>query len=421
MDISTLFQTISKTPKPLPLATDEYEFTIDRKGRRIVTLVNYLIANRETIRIRTNQPFTWSGDVELPDTSQGTLRTIRCKVEVGGTLPPSEVRMRNFLSLLLTEGYDFDRLFKRALNQAITDQRVALQGAFVEALRICTDIVQTSIATSMRGAGLPVDRLALRPISYDTRPTFELVDETGGVTIRTRGSLEANRVTYKARLIWGTDPEQVIARLAYNGKIEGKTAGPAMDPELVPGQIQPLEAFFRQLLAAALGQETFASIAAGETAMLDRVKSRVSDQLARGTGRVIDTLVLYPVLTNQPSQAERSARFSNGYTIMGIRGNQLEIEHAIRFAQVDRDRWLSQNSPDPESFLRQQIVEATKVFLHDKRFEDIVSLYFGQDGENKLGNSVASRVAPIAATIGYRLVSVAAILAIPEHDFIEGR
>jgi hypothetical protein len=190
---------------------------------------------------------------------------------------------------------------------------------------------------------------------------------------------------------------------------------------LAPGQVQPLEAFFRQLLGAALGHETFASVIAGEAVMLDRVKAQVSDPLGRGTGRVVETLVIYPAVPDQPLQTEVSAQFRHKYTISGMRGNQLEIEHGIRFALIDRNRWLRQNSPDPESFLRQQSVEATKIFLHDKRFEDIVSLYLGQEGENKLENAVLSHVTPIAATIGYRLVSVVTILAIPEQHFIEGR
>jgi len=421
MHISSLFQPIIRGPKPVPLAADQFEFDIDRAGRRIVGPFSGMLVKTETVRIQGNRPFTWTGDTVLPDTSLGELRQFRCQVHMEGILPASEPQIRAILTALLKDGYDFDRLFYRALGQAVAEQRRAFGGNFFDALAFGQASVQAALAAAVVSAGLPVERVELRPRQYDLRPAFDLVDETDGVAIRSRDALEQHRITYKARLVWGRAREQLIACLAYDDKaITGRTPGPAMERPLVTGQIMPLEAYFRQLLIGALAQEPFAAIVAGEAAMLARVKSRISGSLGRGTGRVVDTLVIYPVLADLGQLNERSARFLHDYAITGIRGDTLRIEHVIRFTLTDRDRWRAQNSPDPEAFLRDQMRKATELFLHDKRFEDVVGLYLAQGGEALLGREVIARVSPIAATIGYRLDSSTAILAIPEHDFVVG-
>jgi hypothetical protein len=420
MQISELFQTVVSTPKSPPLGPDQFEFTIDRGAGSIRGAISTFFGMGETIRVQANRPFNWMGRVELPDTSLGNLRAVRTEIELDGSLPTSDQAIRALLTRLLQDQFSFDRLFQRALGEAITQQRVATQGSLIAAIRADPAAVQSAIVMFLRGDGLPVDRVTIRPISYDTRATLDLIDETEGIEVRGRGALEANKVTYKARLVWGKSPEQVLGRLAYEGTVEGRQPGPSLARALVSGQIQPLEAWFRRLLAEALGHESWSAIATGEARTVDNVKAAISAPLGLGTGRIVDTLVVYPVQSNLPRIAERSARFRAKYTILGVRGEGLEIEHAVRFVLTDRDRWIAQNSPEPEAFLREQVIEATRVFLHNKRFEDVVDLYVGKEGEGLLGNAVASRVAPLAASIGHRLVSFAAILAIPEMDFIQG-
>jgi hypothetical protein len=421
MQISELFQTIPSTPKPPPPGANQFEFTIDRNARRIRGGIGAFLGMGETIRVQANRPFTWIGRIELPDTSLGTLRAVRAEIELDGVLPASDLSIRTLLTRLLQDQFSFDRLFERALGEAITQQRVATQGSLIAEIRADPAKVQSAIAAFLRGDGLPVERVTIRPISYDTRATRDLVDEAEGIEVRSRGALEANKVTYKARLVWGKAKEQVLGRLAYQGQVEGRQPGPPLARALVAGQIQPLEAWFRHLLADALGHEAWSAIATGDARAIDNVIAAVSGPLGLGTGRIVDTLVVYPVRSNLPRVAERSARFRAKYTILGVRGEGLEIEHALRFVLIDRDRWIAQNSPEPEAFIRAEVIEATRVFLHNKRFEDVVGLYVGQEGEGQLGGAVASRVAPLASSIGYRLVSFAAILAIPEMDFIQGR
>jgi hypothetical protein len=421
MNISDLFQTVPSTPKPPPLGPNQFEFIVDRNVRRIRGAIGTFFGAGETLRVQANRPFTWTGRIELPDTSLGDLRVVRAEVDLHGSLPASEAAVRALLTRLLLEQFSFDRLFQLALGEAITRQRMATGGGLIAALRADPAAVQSAIVMFLRDDGLPVDRVIIRPVSYDTRPTLDLVDVTDGIEVRSRGALEANRIAYKARLVWGKSPEQVLGRLAYNGAVEGRQPGRPLTQVLVAGQIQPLEAWFRRLLTEALGSESRAAVAAGDARMIDNVKAAVSVSLGLGTGRIVDELVVYPVRSDLPQIAERSLRFRANYTILGVRGEGLEIEHAVRFVLIDRDRWIAQNSPEPEAFVREQVIEATRVFLHNKRFEDVVGFYVGQDGESQLGNAVASRVAPIAASIGYRLVSLAAILAIPEIDFIQGR
>ena len=131
----------------------------------------------------------------------------------------------------------------------------------------------------------------------------------------------------------------------------------------MPGQVQPVEAYFRLLLAGALANESWSSVQAGDARVVENVRAVVSETLGCGTGRVVDTLVLFPLLGNAPQPVERSARFRSTYKVTGIQSEGLVIEHSITFELVDRDRWMAQHSPDPETFLKQQIIEATRLFL----------------------------------------------------------
>ena len=430
MDISTLFEIVAKGPKPFKLAEHQFEFDIDQKSRRIVGALAGFLSVSETVRIQGNRPFTWTGEAVLPDTSLGVLRTLRCQVNLQGILPATDPALRDLLQLLLQDGFDFDRLLSRCLSQTVAELRDALKGQFFTALTSDVKRVYAGFADSLRKLGLPVTQVELRPRQYDTRPAFDLVDETEGVIIRSRDSLELNRATYKARLVWGTAPDQMIACLAYQDKVITGRSGTAMAQPLVHGQVVPLEAYFRQLLAAALAEESWTDVIADDAALLDRVAARISAKLGCGTGRVVKTLVIHPVLKDLVQRNERAYRFLHEYPIMGTRGGKLQIEHAIRFTLIDRDRWVAQKSPDPEIFLRNEMRKATELFLHDKRFEDVVGLYLGrddrglarrgEDGKGELEIKVEERVKPIALTIGYRLDSSSVILAIPEHDFVEG-
>lgn len=422
MQLTDLVQTIAKGIRPTALLQGQFEFQIDRRNRRIASRVEGWMLDRETIRIQTDRPFIWGGEITLPDSSIGQLRALRCRVEAQGRVPATEEDARGVMGLLLQDDFDHDKMFRRFLSKAIASLNQSLRGRFLETLQGNTALLETSIAGSLNASGLHVASVVLHAICYDaTRPTLDLTDTEGGIEVRSSGGLEANRMTYKARLKWGQEREQILGMLAYGGTIEGRDPGPALDRPLEPAQIQPLEAWFRRLLAEALSAETTAPLVAGDPATLARVRARVSKALGRGTGRVLDTLVVYPVLANLQRENERAAQFRENYPVIGVPGELLWMEHAIRFVMVERDRWLAQNAPDPEAFLRREVTEATRLFLHDRRFEDIVTLYLSPGGQKLLSEAVEKRVRPIAATIGYELVSNTTILSIPEHEFIEGR
>lgn len=420
MKISALFETAEKGAKYPPLVQDQHEFTIDRENRRFPSLLDVL-AKRETLRVQTNRPFVWTGSVSLPDKSLGELRPITCNVTVEGALPPSREATQMLVSKLLDNNFDYDRFFGAALAHAIAELGAASNGALLNNLRATPDDVQARIAVAMLRAGAPITRVTLKPVAYDARPTpLDLVDDAEGLTFRAKDSLEEHRVNYKARLVWGKETAQVLGRFAYHGSIDGKSQGPRLDHPLVPNQVQPLETYFRQLLAAALGQEEIASITVGDNAVLERVKAAVSKNLGLGTGRVLDTIVLYTRFDNLTAKTERVGRVTYKYEILGLLSRYIEIEHVFRFGMIDRDRWVSAGSPEPENFLGQEILGATKVYLHNKNFEDVVKLYSDQEKENEFKAFVTELVQKSSAMIGYRLDSISEILSIPEHNFLDG-
>jgi hypothetical protein len=423
MQANELFVSLPPVDKAPKLPADQFEFAIDRKGRKIAGFFD-VFGRRESIRVRTNHLFTWSGNVELPDNSTGMTREIACVLELEGAVEPNEAAAREVLQAALEADFDLNGLVRRLVTNAMNQQRASLGGAFLSAMRdkLRRQDLLNNISDTLRRGGVPVKRVALVPIMQDDKTFRDFEDLPGTLAVRSSGTLEANTVGYKARLGWGGSDEQKTARLVYRGAIEGSRPGPSLPAPLVPGQVQPLEAWFRTLLTEAIGQHPWRSVLTGDAATLTAIREAVSQKLGAGTGRVVDALDILPTVGGQARLPERTMTFQHRYPITGVQGGALEIEHTIGYALKDRDRWVAQGSPHPEDTIRPHVIEATRAFLAGKRFKDVVSLYLlGTDGETQLRDAISSRVSPYASAIGCRLVSTAVILSIPEKDFIEGR
>lgn len=129
-----------------------------------------------------------------------------------------------------------------------------------------------------------------------------------------------------------------------------------------------------------------------------------------------------PSAAGQARLRERTLSFAQQYPITSFQGGSLTIEYTLGYTLMDRDRWVAQGSPHPEEVSKQQVIEATRTFLADKRFKDVITLYLlGAQGEAQLRDEITSRVASYISAVGVRLISTAVILSIPEKDFIEGR
>lgn len=423
MEASDLFVKLPPVGKPPKLPVDQFEFAIDRKGRKVASGFD-IFAKRETIRVQTNRLFTWWEQVDLPDTSTGMTREVSCVLELEGFVEPNEAAARALLQAALDADFNMDGLIRRLVTDALNRQRASLDGAFLSNMREADKrrSLIGAITGVLRQGGLPVRRVTLQPVQRDERAFLDFEDIPGTLAIRSSGTLEANTVGYKLRLGWGMTEEQRTARLVYRGSIEGRQAGPDLAAPLVPGQVQPLEAWLRTLLAEALAQHPWSAVIAGKPVTLDAVRAQVSAKLGLGTGRVVEALDVLPSAGGQARLRERTLAFQQRYPITGIQGGALEIEHTLGYALKDRDRWVAQGSPHPEDVMTPQVVEATRAFLAGKRFKDVVALYLlGTQGEMQLRDAITSRVEPYASAIGCRLVSTAVILSIPEKDFVEGR
>jgi hypothetical protein len=424
MNIDSLFVQVPKGRRPAPLPADQFEFHIDRATRKVHGGVLGMLGSKEVLRVQTNRTFQIDVNVTLPDTTHQIVRGIDCMARIEGSVPSTPEDARRFLDVALAADFDFTALSSRLLDGAISDYARSIKGAFVHNLRAHNgyEQLQTALIAAFRTASLPVNKVVVAPVFSDVRPTLDLDDAAHSLTLRASNTLETSRVGYKARLVWGDTDEHVASRLTYKGAIEGRVEGAPLKQPLVAGQVQPLELWFRKLLADALSQQEWSAIIAGEEQMNRRVRQAVSQSLGRGTGRVVDTLVMYPVIERDASHAEVSTSFRSRYPITGVKGEGIEVEHAIRFTLVDRDRWQAQGAPDAQASLKQLVSEAARSFLIDKRFEDVIKLFLeGTQGERSFRDGIASRVGPSVKAIGYRLDSVATILTIPEMDFIHGR
>ncbi|MGD0103495.1 MAG: hypothetical protein ABSC06_05595 [Rhodopila sp.] len=423
MRASELFIPVPAAGKAPRLPAGQFEFAIDRKGRKILGLLD-VFARRELIRVQTNRLFSWTGNLSLPDNTTGMTREVDCVLEFEGFVEPSEAAARSILKAALDAEFNLDGLIRRLVAEAVDAQRVVLSGSFLQVMRDSgrRKALLEGVSRGLRQGGVPVTELSLLPIQRDERDFLDFEDIPGTLAIRSSRTLEANTVGFKARLRWGSTEEHRNARLIYRGTIDGSTAGPALATPLVAGQIQPLEAWFRLLLTDALARHSWASVLANEPGLLDAVRAEVSTSLGRGTGRVVEALDILASARGQARLRERTLSFAQPYPITGVQGGSLTIEHTLGYALRDRDRWVAQGSPHPEEVIKPQVVEATRTFLAGKRFKDVVALYLaGAQGEAQLRDTITSRVAPYVSAIGVRLVSTAVILSIPEKDFIEGR
>jgi hypothetical protein len=423
MRMSELFinvPTTGKAPKP---PAGQFEFSIDRAGRKILSTWG-VFARGEQVRVQTNRLFTWAGTVSLPDNTTGMTREVECVLEFEGFAAPNEADARTLLKAALDADFDLDRLIRRLATEAVDEQRAKLKGSFLGVMRdpASRQGLLDGVSQKLRLGGVPVTKLSLLPVLRDQRDFLDFEDTTGSISIRTGATLETSTFGFKARLRWGPTEEQRNARLIYRGSIDGVTPGPALALPLVPGQIQPLEAWFRQLLRDAVARHPSSAVQNNDASLLDTLRTEISAQLGRGTGRVLEALELLPTSGRQARMRERTVTFSHQYRITGVQGESLTIEHTLGYALLDRDRWVAQGSPHPEEAIKPQVIEAMRGFLAGKRFKDVVALYLqGAQGEAKLRDAITTRVSPYVNSIGVRLVSTAVILSIPEKHFVEGR
>lgn len=426
MDIQSLITTVDKDSKPLPMMQDQFEFNIDRLGRKVARPVIDFLAKKELVRVQTQRPYQLTLMLDLPDATTGILRPIECQVTVHGSIERSTEAARSFVEAALQADFDFSALMKRLLESALTEIGAALipSASFVRTLRMPQgpSEIQGKLLATLQAANLGAKRLDIKPLAGDGRDYIDLEDLSNTLEIRPRDQLRKQRVGYKVRLQWGKEEHQVLGRLTYRGAYEGKTQGPQLKAALVNGQIQPLEAWFRKLLSEALSQQDWEAICSADATAMFQVMEVVSQSLGRGTGRVLHILKIYPEVSEHIDGPVSSIRFLQSYSIGGMKGEGLEVDHAIRYTLKDRSRWEACNSPDPQTFLKQQVIQATQLFLLDMRFEDIVALYLsGGDGEKKLCDAIEKRVSVAAASIGYLFAPVATILTIPQMDFVQGR
>jgi hypothetical protein len=444
MNIESLFQTLPKTGnlKRLleslsisnrlnPPGSKEFDFAVNRNAGRFADL-REAVSSLDMVRVKTETPYSWRGFVDLPDRTVGVLHRIKCEILIEGTLPADEAAARRLLTLVLQDKFDFARVFGRVLDAALAERSNVIRGKFVEELRQRPDAVHRDLLFDLRREQpqLGVERVELRPTCYDSAAARDMSDEASGVPFRTKNMLEENRVGYKARLVWSkTDPSHVIARLAYRGAIEGKDVKGPPETRLVDGQVEPLEAWFRQLLSEALGHEELGDVLANDQDMLDRVRLRVSERLGPGTGRVVESLVVHLLQGDAPLRTEWPLQFTENYEIAGVGGAALKALHTVRYALEDRDRWIAAGKEDPKLFIPRDVVNATRLFLNEKQFEDIVRLFLDQRRPadqaearvSELSQAVVRHVGPIARARGHKIVSTSALLTIPQQGFIDGQ
>ncbi|SAL73283.1 hypothetical protein AWB69_08974 [Caballeronia udeis] len=422
MDIQSLFQFVPKGTKPPAATRDEFQFPIERAARKIGTVFG-ILQDREVARVFTNQRFVSQINVDVPDMSTLTTRQFRCVVRLEGVVEPNSDAARKFLQRALKIDFNFAPTFKQAIANATARYGRDIGNAFAKLWDKpgSWNAWRGAIRAALVEEGFPVTVVDVTPVSNDVRESVDFYDQSNSLTVRTSDMLQSNRVGYKARLVWGKTETMSVARLTYDGPTEGRLPGARLNHPLVANQIQPVEAWFRALLSEELSKRTWVEICAATPETMADLARNISPVLGAGTGRIVQTLVLYPVMDAQAARAESTIRFTARYPVNGIKGDGIEVEHAIQYKLVDRDRWEANGSPIPSDFLKNYAAEAAKAYLLNKRFEDVIGGYLkGANGDRVFSNAIAERIAAPARQVGYSIESVAAVLAIPQINFIQG-
>lgn len=422
MDIQSLFEFVPKGKKPPPVTRDEWQFPIERAARRIGTILG-LFSDREVVRVFTNRRFVTEVKLDVPDMSTSTTRVMRCAVRLEGVVASTPEAARKFLQRALKIDFDFETTFKEAIGNATARYGRDIHDTFARRWdkRPGWEPWCAAIKDALTEQNFPIENVLIRPVTADTRESVDFNDPSNSLTVRTSDMLQSNRIGYKARLTWGTTEQSSVARLTYDGTVEGRQPGARLRNPWMPNQIQPVEAWFRALLAEELSKETWVDICAATPAFCSELARKLSLALGPGTGRIVQTLILYPVLDAEAAPAETTIRFTARYPVNGVKGDGIEVEHAIQYKLIDRDRWEANGAPIPKEFLKSYAAEASKAYLLNKRFEEVIGNYLnGVDGDREFSRSITASIEASAAQVGYRIVSVAAILAIPQIDFIQG-
>ncbi|MEI6644139.1 MAG: hypothetical protein WCL10_19130 [Novosphingobium sp.] len=422
--------------KTLPrLTPDQLEFRFNPVKKQVAG--SFAFAGTRLLRMQTQQSWECTVEVTLDDRTTGRTRHLPFQITVRGTIPRDKAKAAAALKWLLPcylEGdgvsrFDGAKMIKDVLRGVLHQHDADINGAHARAASAREiDKTQTKLCLAICDAGLIVSEVELYPRNLnpaingriDELVTFK--DEGNPLKIRDRKLLGELAVGYLARLRFASGEPAVVANYAYAGSVYGRQAGVALADPGSPGQIQPLEAWFRQILERELLRE---NLDATKPVASDALKARISAILIQGTGREIDgDLILLPARNAKDAQAAiGSLSFAGAYGLHYAGKAPIKIVHELLYEVNDQDRWRSAGSPDVKELLEKLVRSAVQSFLHGKSYAEIVELYAESDQEKgPLDDEVQRSVIEEAMTYGITVRGpIASIHEIPGSSFIGKR
>lgn len=423
--LERLFRKMEPGRHPKP-ADDEFEFKADLKRLRVLDRIDFakidLFAPRECVRVQTSRMFEERLTIDLPDTSTDILRPLRCEMTMRGAIPANENDARRFVEAALAHDFKFGPVVGRIIDEATEAQRTLRGGKFFAALRSENErkSVEAAFVAALRAGGIPLETCEIRPILSDRRARI-VIDETNGVMIRTPDRLDKKKLGFKAALVWGGDDLHKIARLAYHGSTADDGAPRPLAKSFVFGQVEPLGAWLRQLVAEVASETPWENILTNGEDTRNEIAAKVSEKLGRGTGRIIETLELLAIAGGAAGDSG-SLVHTQTYDIADLKQGGITVKHTVNYDRVDPDRWQAQGSPDAQEFLRPYIDNVCNKFFQTRRYDDIIGLYRSAiAGEDELTRAIEHDLRPRAQKMGHDIVSVAAFFDIPHKGFVDGQ
>ncbi|PTS75485.1 hypothetical protein DBR17_15785 [Sphingomonas sp. HMWF008] len=366
----------------------------------------------------------------IAGTRPAVLMTV--KVVLDGLTPSTRRDAERFLDALdvTDEQRDIDKLMEISVKQVWSDLCEERLNRIAEVLPRpdWREKLEKSLGDLLKKLGLSIRSVRIHGTGH-AMTHVDLENSERPLSVKCLDEHSVRRFFYSTRLVWSEPPRHQAAQSLYLGRVYRDPGTPpreialgGMRDPLVPGQFEPLEAWFEHLLQEEMRAMRWTDLEREIETGCPKLQAELSELLGAGTGRRIETLQVKHLRDDGIDRETKTFKFENPYPISGLSQRMLKIEHDIKYHLADPDVWASEKSPDPEPRLRELIILSTRSVLHGWTFGQIVDSYrAGRRGDDRLSSQIKAEVGGKARLFGFEVDALSSIGVLNDRELIAGR